>query len=185
MNYVWYVGYGSNLLRERFLIYIRGGSFRLGGRKCLGCKDKTPPVDNELTTIAGKMYFAKNSSSWFGGGIAIIKDFSSEEANNGKVFARMWKISEEQFDCVRDQEGRSWYDMPINLGEHSDGSKIVALTSSRQLSPSKPSKEYLSTIALGLREAFGMGNKEIKDYLRGMSGIVGFYSEGELDSIFL
>jgi 5-methylcytosine-specific restriction protein A len=185
MNYVWYVGYGSNLLRERFLGYIQGGRFRLGGRKCQGCKDKTPPVDNEPTTIAGKIYFAENSSSWFGGGIAFIKNFSPEEATNGKVLARMWKITEEQFDCVRDQEGRNWYDMPIDLGERSDGSRMVALTSSRRSSPSKPSKEYLSTIALGLREAFGMGNKEIKDYLRGMSGIVGFYSEGELDSIFL
>jgi len=25
--YVWYVGYGSNLLRERFLCYILGGKF--------------------------------------------------------------------------------------------------------------------------------------------------------------
>lgn len=185
MNYVWYAGYGSNLLRERFLSYIQGGSFRLGGRKCQGCKDKTPPVYAEPTTIAGKIYFAKNSSSWSGGGIAFIKNFSPEEANNGKVFARMWKITEEQFDCVRDQEGRNWYDILIDLGERSDGSRIVTLTNSGSLSPSKPSKEYLSTIALGLRETFDLGNKEIEDYLRGMSGIVGFYSEEELDSIFI
>ena len=41
---VWYVGYGSNLLRERFICYITGGQFRLGGSHTNGCKDKTLPI---------------------------------------------------------------------------------------------------------------------------------------------
>ena len=43
MDKVIYAAYGSNLLKERFLVYIKGGEFE--GKNYKGCKDKTDPVN--------------------------------------------------------------------------------------------------------------------------------------------
>ncbi len=41
MSHVIYAAYGSNLLKERFLAYIKGGTFM--GIHYEGCRDKTEP----------------------------------------------------------------------------------------------------------------------------------------------
>jgi hypothetical protein len=41
MSHVIYAAYGSNLLKERFLVYIKGGTFM--GIHYEGCRDKTEP----------------------------------------------------------------------------------------------------------------------------------------------
>lgn len=184
MNYVWYVGYGSNLLEERFLCYIKGGQFRLGGSDTTGCRDKTSPLCSKPTRIPAQMYFAKNSKSWHREGVAFIRDFDPNKTDSRITFGRMWKISEEQFECVRNQEGRCWYDELIDLGENEDGCRMFTLTNRSLLSPHKPSRQYLCTIALGLKETYGMNNDDIIEYLKGTPGIKGLYSEEQLNLIF-
>ena len=184
LNYVWYVGYGSNLLEERFLCYIKGGQFRLGGHTSSGCNDKTSPLGSLPTRIPAQMYFAKSSKSWYGAGVAFIREFEPDKADSVVTLGRMWKITEEQFECIRDQESRNWYDKPIDLGENVDGNRVVTLTNSNTLSPNRPSIQYLTAIALGLKETFGINDEEIKEYLKEMPGIKGGYSDEQLNSIF-
>ena len=45
-EFVWYVGYGSNLNRARFMTYIEGGSIPGNDVVHEGCADPTPPVDD-------------------------------------------------------------------------------------------------------------------------------------------
>ncbi len=185
MNYVWYVGYGSNLLEERFLCYIKGGKFRMGGSTSKGCEDRTSPLASKPTIIPAQMYFAVNSKSWQGSAVAFICYFKLNRIDSRTTLGRMWKISEEQFEGVRHQEGRSLYNKVIELGESEDGCRIVNLTRRKTFIPNKPSVQYLCTIAWRLKETFGMNNGEIKGYLKEMPGIKDTYSEEQLISIFI
>lgn len=62
-SHVWYVCYGSNLLRERFMAYVAGGRCRHNGRLYPGCSDTTPPLDECAVTIPYELYFGNESSS--------------------------------------------------------------------------------------------------------------------------
>ncbi len=109
MDYVWYVGYGSNLNEQRFLCYIQGGTPRFGRRSDIGCTDKTLPKDNRPITIHYPLYFAlpvdiTKTENWDVGGVAFISPYKD---TNTKTFCRMWKITKEQYEEVRVQEGRS------------------------------------------------------------------------------
>ena len=56
MEYVIYAAYGSNLLTERLLAYIKGESFR-GITYHRGCPDKTEPVSLGWKRIPYRVYF--------------------------------------------------------------------------------------------------------------------------------
>lgn len=62
---VWYAVYGSNLLYERFMCYLKGGSFR-GGHAAERCSDSAPPRARLLYELPYDMYFGKSSGSWEG-----------------------------------------------------------------------------------------------------------------------
>jgi len=53
-EYVWYVGYGSNLNKQRFLCYILGGTPKYGCKPNEGCINKTlpPEVRSDLYSIS-------------------------------------------------------------------------------------------------------------------------------------
>lgn len=183
MTYVWYAGYGSNLYRERFLTYINGGRFKLGGKEAKGCDDNAPPISDEPITISFPMYFSRNSAGWNYGGVAFI-DISGESGLNSNVtYGRMWKITKDQFHCVHDQESRSLYDMEVPLGTHKDGCRIITFTSSDKTAIQKPSEQYLTTIALGLKETYRLEHNEIINYLLSIQGIYGLYTRNELETM--
>lgn len=174
MDYIWYVGYGSNLSEQRFLCYIKGGTSCFGKKKNDGCKkDPTLPAENKSIIIHYPLYFAlpnnlKQTSNWGRGGVAFI----GHHENKGlKTFCRMWKITREQYEEVRDQEGRSWYGKEIPLGENG-GVPIYTITNEAVLSNIIcPSDAYLKTIALGLKETYKLNEEEIADYLITKEGI--------------
>ena len=180
-EYVWYVGYGSNLCRERFFCYIKGGQYKLGGSSCRGCRNKALPRENKTIELPHKLYFARESLSWGGGGVAFL---SVEREKNQKkwTLARMWKITREQFDQVSRQEGVSWYNHTIDLGMD-EGIRILTITSSDKHPLTPPSKNYLSTIVIGLIEAYKLNAKEIYDYLHQKDGVRGDFPEKELQNI--
>jgi len=180
-EYVWYVGYGSNLCRERFFCYIKGGQYKLGGSYCEGCKDKTLPRENTTIELPHRLYFARESPSWSRGGVAFL---SVEREKNQKkwTLARTWKITGEQFDQVRQQEGVFWYNHTIDLGMD-EGIPILTITSSDKHPLIPPSKNYLSTIVIGLIEAYKLNAKEIYNYLHQKDGIRGYFPEKELQNI--
>lgn len=81
-NYVWYACYGSNLLKERFMLYIKE------------CNDKTEPSCEKPIIIHHDLYFANSSSRWENKGVAFIKPEKNEKV---ATLGRMYIITEEQF----------------------------------------------------------------------------------------
>lgn len=180
-EYVWYVGYGSNLCRERFFCYIKGGQYKLGGSSCEGCKDKTLPRENKTIQLPYGLYFARNSSSWSRGGVAFLS-VEREENQEKWTLARMWKITGEQFCRVRQQEGASWYNHTIDLGMD-EGIRILTITSGDKHPLNPPSKNYLFTIVIGLIEAHKLNAEMIYNYLHEKDGIRGYFPEKELQDV--
>jgi len=165
MEYLWYVGYGSNLCRERFVHYIKSGKFRLGGKECTGCGDKTFLDESKPFKIPHSLFFANNAKWWGNGGVAFI---SLKPEQNKYTYGRMWKVSRGQFSDIWNQEGQGlrWYDRELKLGKDDDGIPIVTITtSSDKKELVKPSGNYLKTMAIGLEETYHLDKKTISEYL--------------------
>jgi hypothetical protein len=163
-SYVWYAGYGSNLCKKRFLCYILGGKFKWGGSDAKGCTDKSLPKANKQISIPYRLYFAKSSPNWSNGAVAFINP-NKELNENNWTLGRIWKITCEQYEEVRVQEGKSWYNEEIYLREE-DEFPIRTITNKEFLTPyNQPCEGYLKTIALGLKETYNLTNEEISEYL--------------------
>jgi hypothetical protein len=67
VRHVWYVAYGSNLSRERFHHYLRGGRPHGNDREYPGCRDTSDPLDSFGLLIQGGVYFAGRSTAWRAG----------------------------------------------------------------------------------------------------------------------
>lgn len=149
-KYVWYASYGSNMLEERFMCYIKGGYFAPNDRHYDGCTDKTPPLESMPVIIPYEMYYGNSSTSWQGGGVSFI-----DTDVPGHSLGRMYLITEEQFKEIHKAEGPSacWYDLEVDFGEF-DGHPLMTFTNSRRLEENEPSKEYLKVIQMGVSEMF-------------------------------
>lgn len=183
---VWYVGYGSNLSEQRFLCYIEGGTPLFGKKKYKGCTDKTLPIERRSKIIHYPLYFAlpqgeTKTENWGDGGVAFIR---LQKDVNTETLCRMWKITKEQYEQVRNQEGRSWYNYDeIPLGEE-EGIPIYAVTNKDNLdNVLLPSESYLKTIALGLKETYKFDNEEIANYLIDKKGIKGYLAKDKIIEI--
>lgn len=189
---IWYASYGSNLLLERFLCYIKGGQPTGSSNVYDGCRNKSLPTKNSQITIPHELYFAHEANGWQRGGVGFIKNERDESC---QTLGRMYLITEEQFiDVVRQEnlddapleidfnkakrEGSlivkdgAWYGNPLCLGEK-DNSPIFTFTSQTYLDDkiNSPSEAYLSTIARGIKETHGMSDKEIDAYFQGIEGM--------------
>jgi len=60
-KYVWYACYCSNILRERFMLYIKGGFCRFNNGNYIPCNDKSAPLEDKPINIPYKLYFGNNS----------------------------------------------------------------------------------------------------------------------------
>lgn len=186
MTYVWYVGYGSNLHKQRFLCYIEGGIPQFGESWNKGCADKTPPLEDKRITVSYPLYFAlpdnkTTTDNWGAGGVAFI---DPEENEQSKTLCRMWKITDAQYSEVRKQEG-GWYKKEIQLGENG-GIPIFTITHGVVLTNVvPPSDAYIKTIALGLRETYGFRVEETVDYLLDKTGIQGRIGKDALTNIVI
>jgi hypothetical protein len=175
MDYVWYVGYGSNINEQRFLCYIYGGSPLFGKKHTRGCTDKIRPPENKQITIGFPLYFAlpgaiRRTSNWGYGGVAFI---DQQEDKSAKTFCRMWKITKRQYDEVREQESRNLYGKEILLGEDC-GIPVYSITSYNiHDNVICPSIAYIKTIAAGLRETYSFSDDAIVNYLLEKKGISG------------
>lgn len=192
---VWYAAYGSNMSRERFDCYIRGGRPPGGARTYSGCRDPSPPRDERTTEIAGELVFGGTSRTW-GGGVAFLDADSSESPTK----ACLYRIALDQFEDVVAQE--NWLDpgairleIPLSprvvledelsyglvlvLGEL-EGIPLVTLTKSRRAAPAPPSPPYVRHVAKGLAEAFSMTTDGIVGYLLEKPGIREGLSRDEL-----
>lgn len=150
---VWYVAYGSNLLRERFLCYVTGGEFL--GRAHRGCADPTPPRDEFGLVLPFERYFAHNSSFW-GGGVAFL-----DPLRRGETVARAYLLTYGQFLDVFAQENgwrtrhwekRGWYRATLGLGDDGAGVRLMTFTEIERARPVRPSERYLDVIRRGEAE---------------------------------
>ncbi len=162
MNYLIYAAYGSNLLKERFMVYIKGGRYR--DREYKGSKDKTNPRDLGWTYVPHRLYFAKESSRWGNKGVAFLS-CEKEKDSNFYAVVRLWKVSEQQFKDIKEQEGQTWYNVELELGEK-DGLIIKTITGYWESEINKPSEEYLNVIKEGLKETTKWSDDKIEQYLR-------------------
>ena len=108
-----------------------------------------------------RLRFAGESTTWGGGGVAFVEPLARPDES---TLARRYLISDEQFDDLRDKEGRRLYDLAIDLGEV-DGHRSLTLTSSTSAAPNPPSPAYRAMILGGLAESHGLMADAASNYL--------------------
>jgi hypothetical protein len=202
---VWYASYGSNILEERFLCYIKGGQPKGARATYKGCSDKTLPEDNEDFYICSELYFAKESDNWDNGGVAFIRTLFDPQAS---TIGRIYLVTKGQLIDIARQETNtkteltidfdkaiedgsyilkrpSWYGNLIYLG-YQKGYPIFTLTNENDLQLlTKPSKNYIKTISEGIKETHNFDNKTIWEYLKSKRGVKGNYNDQELLEIII
>ncbi|MCP3934039.1 MAG: histone deacetylase [Actinomycetia bacterium] len=185
---VWYASFGSNLRRERFMYYLRGGVMEGQEIGHSGARDPSDPADTRLWKAPHQLRFGGESIRWGGGGVAFVHP----DRGSGEAFVRLWKISAEQFCDVAAQEngltpgeldvdveavedsghaditGR-WYGRVLCLGRVDDH-PVFTFTSPVVREPSAPSVAYASMLMTGLVE-MGVGAVAAASYLMEAPGV--------------
>lgn len=161
-EYTWYASYGSNMLYERFMYYIKGGYCEFNNKTYTGCKDKTPPKGDKPVIIPYRMYFGNQSASWGNGGVSFL-DLNTP----GKSLGRMYLVTREQFGDIHDQEGKhkNWYNEVCEIGE-CEGYKILTFTNKSLRAVCVPSDKYFDVVKFGIKETYPrMSSFEVVKYL--------------------
>jgi len=161
MKYLIYAAYGSNLLKERFVYYIKSGNFE--GKYYNGSADKSEPKDLSWMYVPYRLYFAKKSLRWDNKGVAFLS-CKKESNSDYHAVVRLWKISETQFEDIHEQEGKGWYNKVLILGEK-EGLEIKTITGCWEDEKQKPCKRYLEKIGKGLKETTNWSDTAIEEYL--------------------
>lgn len=167
-EYVWYVSYGSNMLKERFMHYIEGGAFESGGAYHEPCEDTSAPLAVRQYDIPYDMYFRNCSGSWGGQGVSFL---DITKAGHAKGVAYL--ITREQFEHVACQENggcepeysTGWYDTVITIGTMG-GYEVVTITNGATENSNRPSDAYIEVLCRGLQENYPeMTTAQIVSYL--------------------
>ena len=200
MKRLWYVAYGTNLSRSRFLVYLQGGRPAGGVREHPGSRDPIAPERDVALLLPGGLRFVGVSSIW-GGGMAIY-----DADADGEVAARAYLITAEQFVDILAQEMRLEPGLDVDLapvyeiGWHSlgpgryqtlghlgirDDLPMLTFTSAnvRDHPVHPPSEGYLRTMALGLRESHGWTSAQIGGYLSRFPGAAGAWSSRSIEDL--
>ena len=197
---VWYASYGSNLSRERFLCYLKGGRPLGAARSYAGARNRSEPQDDRPMSLPGTVFFGWRSPTW-GGGIA----FYDADAP-GTAMARAYLVTDQQFADVAAQEMGRQADADLDLthvlenARHSygpgryeslhlvgelDGHPVLTFTTPdpAALQRNSPSEPYLWTVAAGLREAHGLDDRELTAYLLACPGVRPAWDERSLAAL--
>ena len=191
-KYVWYASYGSNLLYERFMCYIKGGKPTGSHRLYKGCRNKNLPIFDEALSINRQLYFAKSSSTWDDGGVCFL---NTKTDIKEETLARMYLVTEEQFCDIVQQENSqeeilsidfeqtrkhgeliineaAWYGNIIHLGDK-NGHPIFTFNHVSNMMDefNPPSDAYLLTIIRGLKETYDIDSTKVFDYLKDKIGL--------------
>jgi hypothetical protein len=194
---VWYASYGSNLLKERFMCYIRGGRPEGTTKNYRGCSDTALPTNDKQINIPHELYFSKQSAIWENKGVAFIR---STRDDRKMTMGRMYLINIQQFVEIVRQENAlepnddsinidirstianggsiitgNWYSRIIYLGTENEY-PILSFTGSwsdHERVPNAPGLRYLSVISKGIKQTYNKTDHEIIDYLLNSEGITG------------
>jgi hypothetical protein len=187
---VWYAAYGSNLLRDRFVTYLRGGPVPGSGRLQRGARDAADPVADRPFRLPRPLVFGQRSTGWGGGGVCFVDPDRSDDGALG----RAWLITVEQLADVWLQEngapdgpevdldrlavdgtadfGRGWYRWLHHLGEL-DGHPVATFTCEVAPDPNPADRSYLEVVGRGLIETWELSPVEAARYLASRSGNAG------------
>lgn len=162
---VWYVSYGSNLVFERFRIYIEGGKHPVSKEKVYsGCNDKSLPLDDMPITIKRDMIFSHHSKNWDGSTIAYLTH------SDGEAYGRAYLVTEKQYEEIWEEEGKgdNFYGKPVPFEDDIKGIPVRTFTSKTKHKKSKkPSDAYYDHVFRGLQETYpNLTDEEIEEYLR-------------------
>lgn len=166
-THVWYVCYGSNLLCERFMLYVAGGECPYNGSSYPGCDDPTPPALDVPFDIPYDIYFGNERSAWGEGGVAFL-----DPSAPGFSYGRAYLVTRGQYEQVRDQEGRgsAWYCDELDLGDL-HGISAVTFTNFSPRPRRAPSASYLDVLVRGLRETRpDLSDEEVRRYFDAAQG---------------
>lgn len=197
MTLVWYAAYGSNMSRDRLLDYLTGRQPVGAARRCRGCRDLQAPRDDRPFTLPGVLSFGGfggPSTNWNGG----VAFFAPGPDTADAVLARAWLISIEQFADIVAQENVAepgsitidpdlsdqevapgWYGRVLRVGEV-DGKDVLTFTGARSPDLIPPSRDYVRYIAAGLREAHGLGPRDVATYLAPKPGVEGYLTSDDV-----
>ena len=174
-SHVWYASYGSNLLRERFEVYLLGGTVAGLDLVHPGGEGTAPASAEAALVLPGRLLTALNAPSWGGGGVA----FWDPDGVGAGVLVRAWRVRLEQFLEVvhlenggRTRQSAPWPAEVLSRGEARAGDGwygrlvcpgVVAgepvLTFTHPdpaaLVPTVPSAAYRDVVHRGVVEAFG------------------------------
>ncbi|MFT7646891.1 MAG: hypothetical protein ACI8Y4_001631 [Candidatus Poriferisodalaceae bacterium] len=198
---MWYAAYGSNLLRERFMLYLEGGQFRTQGRPHEGARNNSAPIDDRVLRVDHQMSFGYHSSRW-GGGVSFL----DPNPGSGEALVRCWSVTREQFADIAAQENglavgdidvdldrltaegsvpltSGWYGLGLVLGEI-DGAPVVTFTAPEPVTPTTPGSPYLEVILNGLTE-MGAASDPVSaaSYLLGCPGVSPSWAIDALSSL--
>jgi hypothetical protein len=202
-DYVWYASYGSNINKDRFLCYIKGGTPIGSSKREVGCRDKSLPKDEKSYSLHHQLYFGKESLRWQKQGVAFI---DLERHESYKTHSKMYLVTKEQFFDIVSQENTidhfkvnlddviergskifkdAWYGNLLYI-DQADGYPIFTFSSPSGFDPTetkKPSEEYLKTIIIGLKEEIRLTNKQVFNYFYKIPGIVNNFTKNALEHI--
>jgi len=200
---VWYVSYGSNLNRRRFMTYIEGGSITGNDVVYEGCTDTTPPVDDVAFELPQSLYFAGWSDRVWGGTAA---GFITLDAQAPSALARAYLITPTQFAEIVMQENASvasaqdidlnvdgarqnghvpmlskgYYSELIYCGQRDDYPMLSFTASENRTDFKCPSLGYLRIIGSGLMECHGLSASRVVEYFRDTPGVQGNLTTNQL-----
>jgi len=193
------------MLRERFMCYIKGGTFSGNGYEEPGCKDPSDPIRDMNYRINRAMYFSKQSPRWSNMGVAFL---SEKESPKAQAFGKMYLISRDQFEDVVRQENRipmetdlgidygtleargaylvfedKFYGKLLCLG-HESGWPIYTFTAPIQEEAYvKPSEAYLKSIMKGVLLNFGPIHQDLIQVFSSTQGVEGHYSQEDIEHL--
>lgn len=204
---VWYASYGSNLLKDRFMCYIQGGTPAGASTNFPGCSDKTEPKEDRHLIIPYTLYFSKESPTWENKGVAFIKSAKNDKT---RTLGRMYLITSEQFKEIVGQEnfgnlGEShididfdalskdgelellagWYSRIIHLG-YEDALPIFTFTAAwpdDRIKLNPPGVAYLRIIIKGIMETYDLPILDMIDYIYSSEGINGLITKEDIVKI--
>lgn len=144
--YVCYVAYGSNISEERFMKYINS------------CTDKSIPIESRNCIFNHNMYFDRVSRRW--NGVVAFLDMKSE----GKAYGKMYLIKKTQLEEIQKMEGSAYGKREL-LGFVEDLPVYTFTSEIRRNKSVMPSKKYLETILVELKEAYNKSEMALEAYL--------------------
>ncbi len=191
---IWYASYGSNLLRQRFLAYLEGGSVPMSttGDIQRGARDRTVPSADQPFVLEHQLMFAHRAARWGDGAVAKVALTPDPLV---ATQSRAWRITLGQMEDVFAQENRqaevapidlaalletgtvtpypTWYGSLLHVGSI-DGEPVLTFTGPTPNDTLGPAdRSYLRVIADGLAELRSWDRKTSAEYLAACPGHLG------------